>query len=391
MRMLLTGAIALAVCFTPTLRAADAAPEAPSADAVSASIAHGQEWLLAQQAGDGSFFESSDRFKLGATMVALDALIGGEGGLDTTDPRIQAAVAFMMAHVQPDGGIYDPSQGVANYNTSLALMVLSRLPDADPAVITGAQNFLIGLQNTNESDINYGGIGYGSGGPGKEDLSNTTFAMEALHESGVPADHPAMQRALQFLQRCQNLSEYNDQAWAGNDGGAAYAPHQSKAGGSWSEEEQAQAAVDRAMETNTLESYGSMTYALIKSYLYLDLAKDDPRVSAAVTWITNNYDLGTNPGMPEGQEREGLFYMYQTMAKAFELFDQPIMTLADGRVIDWRADLYAAIIERQQVVELADGVHGAFWVNDAQRWGEGLPHLVTAYVVKGLKRIHADL
>ena len=51
--------------------------------------------------------------------------------------------------------------------------------------------------------------------------------MEALRDSGLPADDPALKRALIFVSRCQNLkSEFNDQPWAGkvNDGGFVYNP-----------------------------------------------------------------------------------------------------------------------------------------------------------------------
>ena len=100
--------------------------------------------------------------------------------------------------------------------------------------------------------------------------------MTALRASGIPADHPAMLRALKFVERCQNTTT-NDMGWAGTDGGGVYAPHQSKAGGSWNDEQQAQSAVDEAMRSNSLNSYGSMTYNLLTSYLVLDLDAQDPR------------------------------------------------------------------------------------------------------------------
>ena len=51
------------------------------------------------------------------------------------------------------------------------------------------------------------------------------FFIEALRDTGLPADDPALQKALVFVSRCQNLkSEFNDQPWAGkvNDGGFVY-------------------------------------------------------------------------------------------------------------------------------------------------------------------------
>src|SRR5436305_77023 len=64
------------------------------------------------------------------------------------------------------------------------------------------------------------------GGPNsRPNLSNTAFMMEALRDSGLPADDPALRRALVFVSRCQNLKgEFNDQPWAGkvSDGGFIY-------------------------------------------------------------------------------------------------------------------------------------------------------------------------
>ena len=69
-------------------------------------------------------------------------------------------------------------------------------------------------------------LGYG-GGNSRPDLSNTAFFIEALRDTGLPADDPGLQKALVFVSRCQNLkSEFNDQPWAGkvNDGGFVYTP-----------------------------------------------------------------------------------------------------------------------------------------------------------------------
>src|SRR6185436_2400205 len=78
-----------------------------------------------------------------------------------------------------------------------------------------------------KSDWGYGGIGYGD--ELRPDLSNTQFGVEAMHQAGVKGDDPAMQRAVLFLQRCQNDPEFNPRAIeradgrvvkAGSDGGA---------------------------------------------------------------------------------------------------------------------------------------------------------------------------
>lgn len=57
-----------------------------------------------------------------------------------------------------------------------------------------------------------------------------------------------------------------------------------------------------------------MTYSGLKSLVYAGLTKDDPRLKAAVTWIRENYDVNSNPGMGDA----GLYYYYHTFAKALD-------------------------------------------------------------------------
>lgn len=391
---------ALALGLAVPLRAATeppAGPQPPDRAAVAEFIAQAQNWLLAQQQPDGAFLNVDKKYDLGTTLLVIDALISGEPGLEPTDEPIAKALAYVdqYVHRDPQGEDYGAvhAGAVANYCTSLALMVWSRTGTADQETIEAAQNFLIGLQNKDENSPFYGGIGYGSRGEGYEDLSNTGMAVEALRESGLPADHPSMKAALQFMEHCQNLSEVNDLPWAGTDGGAVYQPDESKAGGSWATEQERQQAQAEVARTGRMRSYGSMTYQLIKSYLYLDLAPDDKRVQAALDWVRDHYQFEVNPGMPPGQEKQGLYYYLVNMSKTFDILGmETVATLPEGFVRDWRADLFNALREDAHVIALdPDGATGAFWINDAQRWGEGIPQLTTAYALKALTRIHDSL
>ena len=366
-----------------------AAADGPTRADIAAAIGKAQNWFLAQQQDDGSFSDMAE-FKLGITLVALDALTFGEQALGPDNEHVARALAFIDQHVNDDGSVTTADGGLSNYCTSLSLMIWART-GAPKEKIEAAQRYLFGLQNTDPNDINEGGIGYGSSGPTHEDLNNTTYAITALRDSGVPADHPAMERAMKFLQRCQNLSEVNDMAWAGNDGSAVYAPHESKAGGSWSEEQQAKAQVEQAKETGKLAGYGSMTYNLICSYIYLQLSPEDPRVQAALNWAKEHYQFDANPGLPAEQAQQGLFYYYQMMAKTFDLIDAGMLTLPDGTEADWRADLTAALMAQATEVTLESGDQGLFWINSASRWWEGSPGISTSYGLKALKRIHASM
>ena len=72
----------------------------------------------------------------------------------------------------------------------------------------------------------------------------------------------------------------------------------------------------------------------------------------------------------------GLFYYYQTAAKSLSALGGDSFRDADGIEHDWRAELAAEIISRQQ----PDGS----WVNSNARWMEGDPNLVTSYALLAL-------
>jgi squalene-hopene/tetraprenyl-beta-curcumene cyclase len=387
--------VATLACFTyltptHTMHAADsgAAPTPPTKAEVEVLLDLAQTWLFAQQQPDGAFMPGK-QFVVGVTAMSVDVLAKEPRGIKGDDPRMSKALALLRTHFQPDGGTYAKEEGLGNYGTAFTLMALASVNSSDKEWISGGQRFLFGAQNNDPNAVAHGGMGYGSRGQGHEDLSNTTMAIVALRASGVPSSDPHLQNALKFLERCQNLSSHNKLPWVSNDGGAVYSPDESKAGGSWNIKEantNNKGAVDEK-----LSSYGSMTYALISSYLALDLRPEDPRVAAALAWVKDNYQFDRNPGMAAGREQDGLLYYYAMMAKTFETLNMKNMELKNGKTVDWRADLFAAIKQRAIPAKLDDGRQGIMWMNNAKRWGEGLPHLATVYLVRALKSIHSSL
>jgi squalene-hopene/tetraprenyl-beta-curcumene cyclase len=280
---------------------------------------------------------------------------------------VARGLAYLEQFVGPKGGLSEAAH--ANYTTSIALMAFqeANANGRFDRVIKAGQDFLKGKQwdeaeGKGRDDAFYGGAGYG-GQNSRPDLSNTAFFMEALRETGLPADDPGLQKALVFVSRCQNLkSEFNDQPWAAkvNDGGFVYTAAN---GGS---------SVAGTTPDGGLRSYASMTYAGLKSMIHAGLSPADPRVKAALDYIRAHYTLDENPGL--GQR--GLYYYYQTFAKALALVGQPTLTDAAGRAHDWRADLAAALAARQN----RDGS----WANPADRFMEGDPNLVTGYALLAL-------
>jgi squalene-hopene/tetraprenyl-beta-curcumene cyclase len=121
-----------------------------------------------------------------------------------------------------------------------------------------------------------------------------------------------------------------------------------------------------------LRSYGSMTYAGLKSMIFAGLTADDPRVKAAIDWLRCHYTFAENPGMGDA----GLYYYFHTAAKALDALGEDPFTDAAGIAHDWRTELSAALLARQR----DDGS----WVNTNKRWLEDDSNLVTAYVLLAL-------
>jgi squalene-hopene/tetraprenyl-beta-curcumene cyclase len=312
----------------------------------------------------------------GVTGVVLTALLR-TGKVQATDPVAERALKYIESLVNPEAG-HIAGKGarvqLQNYVTSINVMALVQAGQADKykAIIGDAVKFLKKLQWDEEegkgpdSDF-YGGAGYDS--KSRPDLSNTQFFLDALKAAGVPKDDPAVQKALIFVSRCQNLKgEHNDQKWAGkvNDGSFIYTP---ATGG-------VTKVVDQPLPGGALPGYGSMTYAGIKSMIYAGVSRDDPRVKTAWDWIQKHYTVDENPGMPGIRREWGLFYYYNTMAKTLDVLGVDRVTDAKGQKHDWRADITSALAKRQQP--------NGSWTNSSHNWMEGDPNLVTGYALLAL-------
>lgn len=351
----LQAAGALSLALRPGISSAADGSAASPDDLVAKAVG----FLKPRQADDGTW--SATRKEPGITALVVTALLRSKR-VAPADPAVTRALSYLEQFVGPRGGLSEAPH--ANYTTAIALAAFheANKDGRFDAIVKGSQNFLKTMQwdesegKGKESDF-YGGAGYG-GKHSRPDLSNTAFMVEALRESGVPADDPALQRALVFVSRCQNLkSEFNDQSWADkvNDGGFVYTAAN---GGS---------SVAGKTENGGLRSYAGMTYAGLKSMIYAGLTPDDPRVKAAYDYIVKHYTLDENPGL--GQR--GLYYYYQTFAKAMALVGKDSIIDAAGRKHDWRADLIGALAKRQN--------SNGSWVNPSDGFMEGDPNLVTAY------------
>lgn len=336
------------------------------------------DFLLSRQKDDGSFMGDPAITGLVVYAFLLDPIYNPNL---KSELALQKAFSFIENHVQPDGGIY--RKDYAHYTTAVCILALteSHLPKYRDT-ISAARAYMIRSQVDEEEGYGpdhpfYGGIGYG--GDDRPDLSNTHLALEAIRaadeyekrfgtvfsvassdlESPTAANRLHWEKALIFLARCQNLTEINNMPYAVNDGGFIY-------------------------ETGTYKpershSYGSMTYAGVKSLLYADVDRDDKRVQAAFDWIRQHYTWDENPNYGT----TSLYYYYMTAAKSLHAVGEEILKTHDKGERSWREDLLKKILSLQQ----EDGS----WVNPDGRYMENLKELTTAYTLIATKQALAGM
>ncbi|MGD8452244.1 MAG: terpene cyclase/mutase family protein [Phycisphaerae bacterium] len=389
--MLLAGLLLVGQVFAQTDNSRQPSPPAAAAEQERADVvaqaadaharqtarklaAGGARFLLSGQEESGGWAGESGP---GVTCLVLKALIQ-EPTVGPRHPAVARGVAFVRQSLQPDGGLYATEGFYKNYETCVALSMFAALHDPEQAeVVAGLQGFLKKNQwdedeGKSQDDAWYGGAGYGR--HKRPDLSNTQFMVEALHDSGLPEDDPVYQKALVFISRCQMLGESNDQPLAkgSTQGGFIYTAAnggESKAG-----------TVEEG--SSELRCYGSMTYAGFKSMVYAGLKRDDPRVQAALEWIRQHWTLEHNPNMPLKQSEEGLYYYYHVFGRALDAFGEDNIKDARGEPRYWRHEL----VDKLASLQKSDGR----WVNERDRWMEGLPALTTAYAMLALEAAYPE-
>ncbi|MCA9176121.1 MAG: terpene cyclase/mutase family protein [Planctomycetales bacterium] len=316
------------------------------------------------QADDGSFTAQAGP---GLTSLALTAAM--RNGLTPDDPMVSKGLKALEGFVKPDGGIYGSGR-LKNYETCISMICFAEANKTGKYndVLKRAKEFVTRMQYGaagDDAEAWYGGSGYSS--EGRPDLSNTSYTIEALRAAEAAPNDPAIQRALAFVSRCQNLDgKFNDTQFAKlvNDGGFYYEIPKTAIDPSESPE--------RFTPNGGLRSYGSMSYAGLKSMIYAGLTPNDPRVKAANQWIKMHYAVDENPGMGSG----GLYYYYHTFAAALDVAGVGQVTDEDGKTHDWRADLVAELAKRQS----KDGA----WANDNRRWFENDKNLATSFALLAL-------
>ena len=315
-------------------------PAAPTLSAetrqkLTESLTKGAAYLRAQQKPDGTWDPNP-----GITGMVATALLR-QPGVTHAQALQQTSKALDYLHglAKPDGGIY--VKDIPHYITAVSMMtfVAAGRPQDKPLIVKGrqylAEHLLDEGEGVSPNDKFYGGLGYGgTSDGGRADIISLEYGLRAMKEGGLPANDPAWEKALKFLQRTQNDSESNDQSWSANDGGFIYYPGYSQVEG-------------------TTKSYGSATYAGIMSYSWANLKRTDPRVQAVLKWVRDNYTVDENPGL--GQHT--VYYYYMVFAKALQAVGENTIVDAKGQRHNWREDLAKKLLSLQH----PEG----YWVNSA--------------------------
>jgi len=397
--------LAAAMLFNLPSQAQETSPPSPAElqrTAATIAMNRGLDWLASIQQESGAW-SNADFPAL--TAMPLWAMI--RSGRTDLAPAISKATTYLLncvKHSGPDKGaiyVHVPDRkggGLPNYNTALAVIALhalqsspllddvkaqTEIPNLIP-VILHARAFLAAAQNKGES-VHFGGMGYDPPtGRDYADLSNSYLAYESMYLTrDIEELRPGNQRvsldweaARQFIQRIQNLPQYNDQPWASDDpaevGGFAYRPD------TYREEFGAFTNQNGVLQ---YRSALTMSYAGLASYLYSGLDAEDPRVQAVLDWITSNWTVdisNRNPDLAGQPEQMGAFYYYlNVLTRALDTLGIDTISTSESESVAWRQEVLAKILLKQ-------GIDGS-WVNEYGRYWEADPVLSSAFALLALQ------
>ncbi|MCC6572158.1 MAG: hypothetical protein IT462_00070 [Planctomycetes bacterium] len=243
-----------------------------------------------------------------------------------------------------------------------------------------------------KTDTGFGGWAYSKeelpakikDGKPAANMSTTIYAIDALQACGVVANDPLYKDAVVFLQRNQNAGEVQSDDYVATDkatgkkvkmaspdspdyGGAIYSEDSSMAGSTVNDD-----------GTITYFSYGTMSYNLLRAYLFAGLKRDDTPVKLVLGWVAKNYNLARVPGYRDEKKfNQGLYYYYVSFSRSLKVLGDDKVKDDRGNEFDWRADLIGELAKRQK----ADGS----WVNDNKMWQENSPVLATSFALDALR------
>src|SRR5690349_1338848 len=172
-------------------------PAQNSAARAQAMIDKGLNYLKTQQQPDGGW-QKVPQEPPGITALVLRAFVSDKQ-YTLKDPFVKKGYDKLLSYQKPDGGIFQDM--LANYNTAIAASALAAADD--PSINDNLQKAVAWMKKTqwvegatgpkgeqvgDKSSTWYGGFGYNR--HSRPDLSNSHFAIEALHDAGLKPGDP---------------------------------------------------------------------------------------------------------------------------------------------------------------------------------------------------------
>jgi squalene-hopene/tetraprenyl-beta-curcumene cyclase len=307
---------------------------------LSNSIAHSltaaNNFLTKHQLPDGSWrSQIYGPFKDGQSLTSLiAATLAPLHHRTDCQPAWSRATNYLAAVAPTEQATTNPELTYPAYTAAGAILAMANHSEFNTARDNWL-HYLRSLQLTEQhgwqpSDNSHGGWGYASAGlqpingiPATPlavpNLSATAFALESLRSAGVQTCDPAIQKALTFVNRCQNWSDHpTQQDKHFDDGGFRFLlddPQRNKAG---------KLGTDAAGKPR-YASYGSATADGLRSLIACGLPADHPRRLAAQNWLHNHFSATDHPGSyaPNREHlRPTLYYYYCYSASRALAFDR---------------------------------------------------------------------
>ncbi len=371
---------------------------------IDASLLSASRLLAAKQSADGAWRS----WTLGAhtdgpslTPLVAEALCFV--GDDVAVVARGKAAHYLAGMVKADGQIEPGPAGWTHpvYTSAWAVAVLSRPEHARHVTARDAWLKMLRQHQFTESlgwkpeDPVFGGWGYAGDPPRRPpagqildhlwepNLSATLFALAGLRAAGVDAKDPAFQKALTFVQRCQNYREPGGRDPKLDDGGFFFILEdfgRNKAG-------PAVQPVNPAVErSQRFRSYGSATADGLRCLLVCELPQDHPRVVAARDWLTTRFSAKQAPGVfdePQEHIRRALYFYYGNSAARALAACNVRQVGPEKERVQWAEALAEQLLKLQQ----ADGS----WESASAEMKENDPLIATALAIGALAHCRATL
>lgn len=325
-------------------------------DAIDRATRRGVAHLLEAQREDGSFAPEGERdvCRVALTAMALWSLAETKTP-SATNERLERAARYLVNHARDNGGIYDPTRGLAVYTSGISSRALRALgPRTDwPELATTLNEVELFTYRraTPESFVDTEITEARTAGVARE------LAAKMLSQS---AEDSPRRRALAFLARCDSDT----------------LRHPSR--------------VRIAVPQRNAEPSSEFTYDDLLPLVYFELAPEQQLAQRAFAALRRHYTPDRNPDLTKrygadgfGAGTQGLFYYYFVCAKALSVMGDRNLITADGVVHDWASEIASRLLALQRP--------GGSWANRDSQWWEAEPVLATSYALLTLHMCRARL